>query len=187
MNGEPDSPLGHTSADDIDRNRRLFKSLNFDLVLVGSALGTFPLYVAPFFIPMYTKSLGFSSNVGASLVAGFSLASAFGRIGSGIACDKLGSLNTLLVSFAMTAITMLAVWPASTTLGPLIVFVVINGAANGAFFSTMPTVVSNIFGSVRVAVVMSMVLTAWIGGYLMVSSRRRVHAVCRYDVLDDAG
>lgn len=32
----------------------------------------------------------------------------------------------------------------------------------------MPTVVANVFGSARAAVVMSMILTSWIGGYLMV-------------------
>jgi hypothetical protein len=43
--------------------------------------------------------------------------------------------------------------------------------SNGGFFSTMPTVVSNVFGSARVSVAMSMVITGWIGGYLMVSIR----------------
>lgn len=165
--------LEYEKTDHSTSGRRLFKSLSFDLVFLGSALGTFPLFVPPFFIPSYARSLGFSSSVGASLVAGFSLASAFGRILSGVACDKLGSLNTLIVSLVLTGVTMLAVWPASTTLAPLIAFVVLNGAANGAFFSTMPTVVSNVFGSARVAVAMSMVVTGWIGGYLMVSLPRR--------------
>lgn len=135
---------------------------------MGSALGTFPLFVPPFFIPLYVKSMGSSSNVAASLVAGFNLASAVGRILSGVACDKLGSLNTLVITLASTSITMLAIWPASTTLGPLVLFIIVNGAANGAFFSTMPTVVSNVFGSARVSIAMSMVLTGWLGGYLMV-------------------
>ncbi|KAK5989526.1 MFS transporter asaE-like protein [Cladobotryum mycophilum] len=147
--------------------RRLFKSLVFNLVFLGSAIGTFPLFVPPFFIPLYAKSLGFSSNVGAGLVAGFSLSSAAGRILSGLASDRIGSLNAVFVSLVFTTITMLAIWPTSTTLGPLIVFVVINGAANGAFFSTMPTAISKVFGSARVAVAMSMVVTGWIGGYLM--------------------
>lgn len=64
---------------------------------------------------------------------------------------------------------MLALWPASTTLSPLIAFVVLNGAANGGFFSTIPTVVGNVFGSQRVSVAMAMVVTGWGGGYLMVS------------------
>ncbi|KAM0513314.1 hypothetical protein ACHAPE_007966 [Trichoderma viride] len=146
---------------------KLFKSPTFVLIFVGSAIGTFPLFVPPFFLPLYTKSLGFSPSVGAGLVAGFSLSSAAGRIFSGFASDKVGSINTVLVSLVLTAITFLAIWPTSTELGPLIAFVVINGAANGAFFSTMPTAISKVFGSARVAVAMSMVVTGWVGGYLL--------------------
>jgi predicted MFS family arabinose efflux permease len=64
---------------------------------------------------------------------------------------------------------MLVLWPVSSTLGPLIAFVIINGAANGGFFSTMPTVVGSVFGSRRVGVAMGMIVTGWAGGYLMVS------------------
>ncbi|PON26629.1 major facilitator superfamily transporter [Trichoderma gamsii] len=146
---------------------KLFKSPTFVLIFVGSAIGTFPLFVPPFFLPLYTRSLGFTPNVGAGLVAGFSLSSAAGRILSGFASDKVGSINTVLVSLVLTAITFLAIWPTSTELGPLIAFVVINGAANGAFFSTMPTAISKVFGSARVAIAMSMVVTGWVGGYLL--------------------
>ncbi|KAJ8111832.1 hypothetical protein ONZ43_g5529 [Nemania bipapillata] len=62
---------------------------------------------------------------------------------------------------------MLLIWPFATSIGPLIVFVILNGAANGTFFATMPTVVANIFGSQRVSVAMGMVVTAWTGGYLL--------------------
>jgi hypothetical protein len=47
--------------------------------------------------------------------------------------------------------------------------VIINGAANGGFFSTTPTVVGNVFGSRRVGVAMGMIVSGWAGGYLMVS------------------
>lgn len=46
---------------------------------------------------------------------------------------------------------------------------VINGSANGGFFSTMPTVVGNVFGSARVSVAVGMIVSGWLGGYLMVS------------------
>ena len=64
---------------------------------------------------------------------------------------------------------MLVLWPVSSSLGPLIAFVIINGAANGGFFSTMPTVVGSVFGSRRVGVAMGMIVTGWAGGYLLVS------------------
>lgn len=123
----------------------------------------------PFFLPLYTRQLSLPSGAGAALLAGFNLASAAGRIGCGVLCDRLGALNTLFLVMTLTAVSMLAIWPASTTLGPLVLFVIVNGAANGGFFSTMPTVVGNVFGSARVAVAMSMTVTGWAGGYLMVS------------------
>lgn len=111
-----------------------------------------------------------SAGTGAGLVAGFNFASAFGRILCGFMADKVGALNTLFVSFIVTALSMLALWPASTTIGPLALFVVINGAANGGFFSTMPTVVGNVFGSARMGVAMAMIVTGWTGGYLLVGA-----------------
>ncbi|SPO03549.1 related to protein MCH2 (monocarboxylate permease homolog) [Cephalotrichum gorgonifer] len=145
----------------------LFKSPTFTLIFLASAIGTFPLFVPPFFLPLYANQLGLSSSAGALIVAGFSLASAAGRILCGILCDRLGALNTLFLSMVLTALSMLAIWPASTSLAPLALFVVVNGVANGGFFSTMPTVVGNVFGSARVAVAMSMIVSGWAGGYLM--------------------
>ncbi|KAI9151424.1 Beta-lactamase-like protein [Paramyrothecium foliicola] len=146
---------------------RLFKSFTFVVIFLAGALGTFPLFVPPFFLPLYAKSLGLSSGTGAGLVAGFNFSSAVGRIGCGLLCDVLGALNTLLLSLVISGLSMLALWPASTTLGPMIAFVILNGISNGGFFSTMPTVVGNVFGSARVSTAMGMIVTGWMGGYLM--------------------
>ncbi|KAM0452639.1 hypothetical protein ACHAPV_009400 [Trichoderma viride] len=146
---------------------RLFRDLEFVIIFATGAVATFPLLVPAFFIPLYARSIGLSSSTGAGLLAGFNLSSAAGRILCGFLCDKIGSLNALSISLLINAITMLALWPASTTLSPLIAFVVLNGAANGGFFSTIPTVVGNVFGSQRVSVAMAMVVTGWGGGYLM--------------------
>ncbi|KAG9571095.1 MFS general substrate transporter, partial [Aureobasidium melanogenum] len=128
---------------------RLFKDYRFLAIFMAGAIGTFPLLVPPFFLPLYASSVGLPTGAGAGLVAGFNFASAVGRIGCGFLSDAIGPLNTLLVSFVLTAVSMLALWPLSQTLAPLVIFVIINGAANGGFFSTMPTVVGNVFGSAR--------------------------------------
>ncbi|TDZ36027.1 Aspyridones efflux protein apdF [Colletotrichum spinosum] len=145
----------------------LFKSFTFVFIFLAGAVGTFPLFVPPFFLPLYSKSIGLSSSTGAGLVAGFNFASAVGRICCGVFCDKFGALNVLFISMLLSSVSMLAIWPASTTLGPMVVFVIVNGVSNGGFFSTMPTVVGNVFGSARVSVAMSMIVTGWTGGYLM--------------------
>ncbi|KAI2635424.1 major facilitator superfamily transporter [Xylaria nigripes] len=145
----------------------LFKDINFILIFLVGAIGTFPLLVPPFFLPLFAHAIGLSTTTGAGLLAGYNFASAVGRVLCGLLCDKIGSLNTLLIALILTVISTLAVWPVSTSVAPLAVFSIVNGMSNGGFFSTMPTVVGNCFGSSRVAVAMGMVVTGWSGGYLL--------------------
>ena len=139
----------------------LFKDPTFVLIFLAGGIATFPLFVPPFFIPLYSRSIGLSSSTGAALVAAFNLSSAFGRVASGVLADKIGPLNALFIGLSLSATSMLAMWPVSETLAPLVVFVIINGASNGSFFATMPTVVGWLFGSIRVAVAMGMIVTSW--------------------------
>lgn len=108
------------------------------------------------------------SSVAAGVVAAFNFSSALGRLTCGYCSDTLGPLNTLFASLLLSAVSMLVLWPVSSSIGPLVAFVIINGMANGGFFSTMPTVVGNVFGSARVSVAMAMIVTGWAGGYLLV-------------------
>ena len=68
---------------------------------------------------------------------------------------------------ALNAVSMLAIWPVSNTIGPLVVFAAFNGIANGSFFVTMPTTVGRLVGPGQAAVGMSMAITGWTGGYLL--------------------
>ncbi|KAJ5105924.1 MFS general substrate transporter [Penicillium alfredii] len=146
---------------------RLLHDARFVLLFAAGAIATFPLLVPPFFLPLYTDTMGMASSVGAGVVAAFNFSSALGRLMCGFCSDALGPLNTLFASLLLSALSMLIIWPVSTSIGPLIVFVIINGMANGGFFSTMPTVVGTVFGSARVSVAMGMIVTGWAGGYLL--------------------
>ncbi|KAF7310248.1 Monocarboxylate permease Mch4 [Mycena indigotica] len=145
----------------------LFRDPKFITLFLAGAIGTFPLFVPPFFLPLYSASLHLSARAGAALVATFNFASALGRLTCGFASDRIGPVNVLLLALVLTALSMLAIWPVSTSLTPLVVFAVVNGAANGGFFATMPTVVAAVFGPARVGVAMGMTVTGWVGGYLM--------------------
>jgi len=147
----------------------IFRNVNFCLLFAAGAIGSFPLLVPPFFIPLYSRSLGMEMKIGALLVAGFNFASAVGRILSGVLSDRFGAVNTLLSALMLNALTILILWPLSTSAASLIAFVIINGASSGAFFSAMPTTVGNVFGSNRVATAMGFVVTGWVGGFTMVS------------------
>ena len=150
--------------------RRLLRDFKFVNIFLVGFIATFSLLVPPFFIPLYSHSLGLSSSAGAGLVAGFNVSSALGRFFSGYTADALGPLNTLFIVLSLNTISMFLVWPLSNSVGPLAIFVIVNGASNGGFFATIPTVVGTLFGSQRVSIAMSMIVTGWGGGYLLVRS-----------------
>jgi MCP family monocarboxylic acid transporter-like MFS transporter 3 len=95
------------------------------------------------------------------------IGNAIGRFAAGPLCDKMGPLNMFVVIMVLNATSMLAIWPVSNTLGPLLAFAMLNGVANGAYFTTQPTVVASIFGPGRATVAMSMSVTGWTAGYFM--------------------
>lgn len=145
----------------------MFRSGTFIATFVASTIGVFALFVPNYYLPLFAQSIGLSPTTGAGLVAAFNACSAIGRFVAGPLCDKLGPLNMFVVTMALNAVSMLAIWPVSSTLGPLVLFAILNGVANGAYFTTQPTVVAGIFGPGRAAVAMSMSVAGWTGGYLM--------------------
>ncbi len=145
----------------------LFKSIPFTAVFLAGATLTFTLFVPPFFLPLYAQSIGLSSNVGAGLVAAFSACNAVGRFVAGPMCDRIGPLNTFVITVVLNAVTTLAIWPVSSTLPSLVVFATLNGISNGAFFTTLPTVVVSMVDPSRAAVGMSLSITGWTAGYLL--------------------
>ncbi|KAF2117949.1 major facilitator superfamily domain-containing protein [Lophiotrema nucula] len=145
----------------------LFKRLPFTFVFLTGAIGTFALFVPLYFLPLFVHSIGLSPTFGAGLVAGYNLCAAVGRLLAGFACDKLGALNVLLLTMALNTVSMLAIWPVSSNIAPLVVFSAVNGVANGAFFVVLPTAVVSLTGPGLADVAMGMVMTGWTGGYLM--------------------
>lgn len=146
---------------------RLFTSLKFDLLFLSGVIATFPLFVPPFFLPLYCQSIALKPSMGAAMVATFNFSGALGRIGFGLLCDSIGPLNILFVTLLLAGISMLVLWPFSNTLVPLVIFTIWNGVASGGFFAVMPTVVGSVFGNQKMPIAMGMIVTGWAGGYLM--------------------
>ena len=145
----------------------MFRSLAFNAIFLASAIGTFALFIPPYFLPLFARSAGLSSRSGAGLVAGFNACAAVGRFAAGPVCDWAGPLNTLICVMALNALSVLAIWTVSDSLAPLILFAIINGVSNGAFFTTLPTVVASLVGPGLAVVAMSMNVTGWTAGYLL--------------------
>lgn len=111
--------------------RRIFRDLRYTTIWVASALATFPLLVPPFFLPLYGQSIGLSSFSSAALVSGFNLSSAVGRISFGQLSDIVGPVNSLILAMLINSIGLLLIWPFSSELAPLILFIVLGGLSVG--------------------------------------------------------
>lgn len=100
-----------------------------------------------------------SSRTGAYLVAGYNLASFVGRILFGFLADsRVGPLTSLCLAMVLMAISILAIWIASSgLLAPLIVFLLINGAASGALLSLQPPALASLYGVGEMPSTMAMV------------------------------
>ncbi|SCV69602.1 BQ2448_2622 [Microbotryum intermedium] len=65
---------------------------------------------------------------------GFNLSSALGRIGFGLGADRLlGSLNAMILCLFVFGTSTMIIWPFATSLAPLAVFAVNNGAVAGVY------------------------------------------------------
>lgn len=93
------------------------------------------------------------------MVAGYNLASFVGRIVFGLLADsRVGPLTSLCLAMLLMAISILAIWIASSgILAPLILFLLINGAASGALLSLQPPTLASLYGVREMASTMSMV------------------------------
>lgn len=145
----------------------LFRDPKFVLLFLGSGIATFPLLVPPFFIPLYANSIGASASLASGLLATFNLASAVGRVGFGVLGDSIGPITALVLALTVNALSMLTIWPASSSIAPLVAFIVINGFGSGGFFSLIPSVVGSVYGNTRTANALAMTVSGWAFGYFL--------------------
>lgn len=118
------------------------------------------------FRPLFASSIGLSASTGAGLVAGFGAATAVGRLFGGWICDRIGAINALVLAAFVNAFSMLAIWPVSASIGPLCVFAIINGCANGFFFVSLPTAIATLATGSPAASITLMTFF-WTPGYLL--------------------
>ena len=78
--------------------------------------------------------MGASAALASGLLAIFNLASVVGRVGFGMLGDFIGPISSLVLPLTVNALGVLAIWPVSSSVAPLVVFVVVNGIGLGGFF-----------------------------------------------------
>lgn len=145
---------------------RMFRKLSFSAHFLYGATNTFTLWTPLYFLPLLVSSRGYGSTFGVALVSVFNVASIIGRLLSGVLCDGLGPSNTLLAVAGLNVVSLAVVWPLSRSIGVLICFALLNGAANGAFFVNFPTTISSLFEPSHQSLAITAAIAGWAPGYL---------------------
>jgi MFS family permease len=129
------------------------RSRKFMAQCISASLQASAYYAPVFFFSAYARSLGYSAATGATFIALSNGSSAVGKIIIGHMADRMGRLNTLLLTTFISAITALGLWLPSTLSGGdrdgknlFVAFAILYGIFAGAYISLFPTALVELFG-----------------------------------------
>ncbi|KIX08522.1 uncharacterized protein Z518_03178 [Rhinocladiella mackenziei CBS 650.93] len=134
-------------------NYRIARSRKFLAQALGAILQSAAYYTPVFFFASYARTLGYSAATASDFIALSNAANAIGKIVIGHAADRIGRLNTLLLTTGISAISALVLWlPSSLSQTQsdgrnfFIAFTVLYGVFASAYVSLFPTSLVELFG-----------------------------------------
>jgi MFS family permease len=132
---------------------RVARSRKFLAHALGAALQSAAYYTPVFFFASFARTLGYSQATSANFIAISNAANALGKVVIGLAADRMGRLNTLVLTTLISAISVLALWlPSclSTTQSNgsnlFIAFTIFYGIFASAYVALFPTSLVELFG-----------------------------------------
>lgn len=132
---------------------RVAKSRKFLAQALGAIFQSAAYYTPVFFFASYAGTLGYSARAGANFIAISNACNAIGKIVIGHAADRVGRLNTLLLTTLLSAAATLGFWLPSTlhdgsaeSRRLFIAFTVFYGILSSAYVSLFPTSLVELFG-----------------------------------------
>lgn len=121
-----------------------FKDPVYSLILCGSFLFFWGMFLPFTFIILQARHAGMDPNLTPYLLPIINAVSIFGRILPSFAADKLGRFNVTIVITALSAIFTLALWIPGTTTAAIVAYAVLFGFVSGSFISMSPTLIAQI-------------------------------------------
>ncbi|KAI8147533.1 major facilitator superfamily domain-containing protein [Fennellomyces sp. T-0311] len=111
--------------------------LNVNLViwLFVGPLQLYASYTTFVFLPSYATYIGLSDVQGSAIISILAAAGICGRVGAGYIGDRIGNINTFIVSMFLCVISVLVIWMVAKSLGALVVFAVFNGFVYGTYYT----------------------------------------------------
>ncbi|KAI9228569.1 MAG: major facilitator superfamily domain-containing protein [Piptocephalis tieghemiana] len=114
------------------------------LLMVMSVTYALSYMVPFFFLPSYASFIGLTDSMGTNVTIILALSDATGRVILGLAADRFGPLNLLILSCFLVTLADLILWPIATSLGTLLAFAVVFGFFQSAFVSILPLVAASL-------------------------------------------
>jgi MFS family permease len=106
---------------------------------------SFPLFAITVHIVPHATDLGISATTAASILATLGALSIVGRVGMGSAGDRIGSIRTFIIGFAIMSAALLWLMPAKEAWGLYLFAAIFGFASAGAGALTSP-LVAELFG-----------------------------------------
>ncbi|KXH40746.1 riboflavin transporter MCH5 [Colletotrichum simmondsii] len=117
----------------------VFQNLKFTLSAVGIFFMEWGLFVPITYIISYAATLSGSNVHSYTILSILNATSALGRFLPGLAADKYGRFNVILITIALCFITVLGLWlPSGNSQPMLLAFVAIFGFASGSNLGLVP-------------------------------------------------
>ncbi|KAK9463004.1 major facilitator superfamily domain-containing protein [Lipomyces oligophaga] len=118
-----------------------FKSVRFDLIIVGIFLVYWGIFIPIGYIPSQATANGMSISLAFYLVSIQNAASIFGRILPGVLADKIGAIVTFSSCVTIAGILILALWLPAKGNVPIIIFAGLFGFFSGVAVSLWPAII----------------------------------------------
>ncbi len=142
--------------------RALIRSLLspvFVMMYMSWVLATIALFVAFIFLPPFAEGLGASQTAASALLSIVGGMSILGRLGIGMASDRLGIVGLFKAAVFVMAVSYVA-WLSSTTYQGLVWFAVILGLGYGVRIALVPGMLIALFGLGNLGTMLGVFFTA---------------------------
>ncbi|KAI8868098.1 MFS general substrate transporter, partial [Ramicandelaber brevisporus] len=116
------------------------------------------VFIPFFYLPLFATRNGHSATDGSTLVLLGTMCSGVGRILGGFVSDRIGKLNTLILSISLAFVSTLVLWLPFKAIGTAAVYSMLYGLASGSQFALLSVTVAQVFGVERHQCMMGLVM-----------------------------
>ena len=120
---------------------RIFQSIPYTLFVLGVFLSEWGLFIPINYISSFAIDQGFPTALSYQLLAILNAGSFFGRWIPGIAADRIGRFNTMILTVALCLVITAATWLPASYSNPIpltIIYAAVFGFASGSNISLTP-------------------------------------------------